>query len=285
MNLGQLLKKITTNLSNKVNKTGDTMSGDLHIENEAAACYAKNTSSGKTICLHSATSGNKGLYDIDDGIWTIMDGGENIYFPAERPVVFRRTTDAAGSADKGPAVIIGGMRTAAHIEIDSNEIVAKSNGTTETVLYLNETTANVRIGGSTVGSANQPVYINAGKITACTERPYVVSQHSDVKGYWNWRIWSDGFKECWVHMVVNRTINNAWGILYESQYLQYTYPSQVQFTYIPVCIGQVGGSELGAAMVEGYGHGSTTQTPRWHLVRPASTTEIAYPFNIYACGY
>lgn len=47
-----------------------------------------------------------------------------------------RTQDASGQADNKPALIIGGTSTDAHIEIDANEIIAKSNGTTQSTLYL-----------------------------------------------------------------------------------------------------------------------------------------------------
>ena len=66
-------------------------------------------------------------------------------------LILSKTTDAAQNADNGPALIIGGTRTAAHIEIDSNEIIAKSNGTTETTLYLGVGTAVSAPGGVTTG--------------------------------------------------------------------------------------------------------------------------------------
>ena len=51
-------------------------------------------------------------------------------------VVLSKATDAAPDANNSPALIVGGTATAAHIEIDNNEIIAKSNGTTEGVLNL-----------------------------------------------------------------------------------------------------------------------------------------------------
>jgi len=63
-------------------------------------------------------------------------------------LVLSRTQDAAGTADQKPALIIGGASTAEHIEIDSNEILAKSNGTTPATLILQDTTGIVYVGGS-----------------------------------------------------------------------------------------------------------------------------------------
>lgn len=51
-------------------------------------------------------------------------------------VILSKATDAAPDANNSPALIIGGAVTATHIEIDNNEIIAKSNATTEGILNL-----------------------------------------------------------------------------------------------------------------------------------------------------
>lgn len=48
-----------------------------------------------------------------------------------------KSTDLSGTANNGPALIIGGTATGAHLELDPNEICAKSSGTAVTDLYLN----------------------------------------------------------------------------------------------------------------------------------------------------
>ena len=63
-------------------------------------------------------------------------------------LIINKTQDASGTADNKPALIVGGLSTAAHIEIDNNEILAKSNGTTPTTLYLHDTTGTTQVAGS-----------------------------------------------------------------------------------------------------------------------------------------
>ena len=52
-------------------------------------------------------------------------------------LILNKTTDLSGTANNGPALIIGGPQTGAHMEIDANEIHAKATGTTVADLYLN----------------------------------------------------------------------------------------------------------------------------------------------------
>ena len=51
-------------------------------------------------------------------------------------LILSKTTDANQTSDARPALIVGGQPTSTHMEIDCNEVIAKSNGTTETTLYL-----------------------------------------------------------------------------------------------------------------------------------------------------
>lgn len=60
--------------------------------------------------------------------------------------VFSKTTDASGTADNLPALIVGGAVTAQHLELDGNEIQSKSNGTTPAALGLNQDGGDVIIG-------------------------------------------------------------------------------------------------------------------------------------------
>lgn len=59
-----------------------------------------------------------------------------------------KTQDAAGKTNNSPALIVGGTATTAHIEMDNNEILAKSDGTNPTTLNLNTDGGAVVAGGA-----------------------------------------------------------------------------------------------------------------------------------------
>ena len=83
-------------------------------------------------------------------------------------LVLSKTTDLAGTADNGPALIVGGTRTTAHIEIDNNEILAKSNGTTETTLYLGERVLTQAPGGLLAGRLSTGYDSGYGGSVSCS---------------------------------------------------------------------------------------------------------------------
>ena len=65
-----------------------------------------------------------------------------------------KTTDASGTEDNGPALIVGGTRTTAHMEMDANEILAKSDGVTPAILNLNTNGGLVAVGSGGLQPAN-----------------------------------------------------------------------------------------------------------------------------------
>ena len=88
-------------------------------------------------------------------------------------VTLSKTTDASGTADNGPALIVGGTRTTAHMEMDSNEILAKSDGVTPAILNLNTNGGLVAVGSGGLkisGFAGDRVVVTDadGKLRATT---------------------------------------------------------------------------------------------------------------------
>ena len=79
------------------------------------------TSTGKSFANYVATSGNQTI-------------AGNKTFSGQ--VILTKNTGVSSSAANAVALIVGGAQTAAHLELDSNEIMAKSNGTTATTLYV-----------------------------------------------------------------------------------------------------------------------------------------------------
>lgn len=64
-------------------------------------------------------------------------------------LVLSKKTDASGTENKSPALIVGGTAAEAHLELDNNEIQGKGNGTTPNQISLNADGGNVNIGKDT----------------------------------------------------------------------------------------------------------------------------------------
>jgi hypothetical protein len=88
-----------------------------------------------------------------------------------------KTTDAEGAVNNGPALIVGGEVTAAHIEVDNNEVMAKSNATTATTLYLNANGGTVYV-GKTV-SVTEAGTIDSGRVAAGSARDLLIARMAD----------------------------------------------------------------------------------------------------------
>ena len=97
-------------------------------------------------------------------------------------LILSRSTDLNGTADNRPALIVGGLPTANHIEIDSNEIQAKSGAKATAALYLNDDGGDVyamghkvmTVAGDTFTGAvrhEASLYIRDGAINRDTATP------------------------------------------------------------------------------------------------------------------
>ena len=76
-----------------------------------------------------------------------------------------KTTDLSGTANNHPALIVGGTDTAAHLEVDANEIHAKATGTTVAPLYLNHDGGNTYLSGEKTYSDGTYLYSNSTKVS------------------------------------------------------------------------------------------------------------------------
>ena len=65
-----------------------------------------------------------------------------------------KNQDLSGTANNSPALIVGGAATAAHLELDSNEIQAKTNGTSVAQLYINNDGGLVSVGSGGLAITN-----------------------------------------------------------------------------------------------------------------------------------
>ena len=76
-------------------------------------------------------------------------------------LILAKTQDASGNANNKPALIVGGTESQQHIEIDSNEIIAKSNGTSGSTLYLNDGYGTLGLCGSDYTVQNPTKFMKA----------------------------------------------------------------------------------------------------------------------------
>ena len=76
----------------------------------------------------------------------------NVYFEdsvtLNDTLILAKSADLSGTTDNRPALIVGGLPAAAHIEFDSNEIQSKTSDTTVGPLYINKDGGNTNIGAN-----------------------------------------------------------------------------------------------------------------------------------------
>lgn len=157
-------KDYTTLDDRYVNVTGDTMTGDLKFTNKGIHFVPGDTnqylwkvygstdgSYGFRLQYNGAETGNNNSLSLfadnqqgtEVNAATMLQDGS---ITLAETLTISKTTDAAGTTNNKPALIVGGTATTAHLELDSNELMAKTNGTSVAALYLNSDGGLVHIG-------------------------------------------------------------------------------------------------------------------------------------------
>lgn len=150
-----------TNYKLYVNGTS-YFTGTMLIKNSAPNLYIKSNSTDNYAALRLTTDdSDTGALIFKNGSGRTADGGANTLtirndsgdvrlddnVTVTGTLYLSRTTDAAGTADNRPALIIGPV-TGEHLEFDGNEIMAKATATTTSTLYLQNEGGAVNIGSS-----------------------------------------------------------------------------------------------------------------------------------------
>lgn len=159
----------------RINKSANNWAGITIGSNTGSTSGAPSASGGWFIAQDAS---NRFLINNTDS----STGNASIWVNTDKTVTINGTlnlvknTDADGTKDNKPALIVGGVSTAKHIEICSDELMAKATGTTTGTLYLNNQGGTVNIGNATYGvcvNSSNSIYPRTTKKTSCGHSSYL----------------------------------------------------------------------------------------------------------------
>ena len=159
----------------RINKSANNWAGITIGSNDGSTSGAPSASGGWFIAQDAS---NRFLINNTDS----STGNASIWVNTDKTVTINGTlnlvknTDADGTKDNKPALIVGGVSTAKHIEICSDELMAKATGTTTGTLYLNNQGGGVNIGNATYGvcvNSSNSIYPRTTKKTSCGHSSYL----------------------------------------------------------------------------------------------------------------
>lgn len=146
---------------------------------------------------------NDGTFLRKDGTWATPIATDNTKVAKAGDtmtgtLILAKTQDASGVANNKPALIVGGTDSQQHIEIDSNEIIAKSNGTAGGTLYLNDGNGVLGLCGSdysvqnpakfraAIGAGTSSLTIGTTATTACAGNDSRLSNSRPASDVYAW---------------------------------------------------------------------------------------------------
>ena len=153
--LSDMVTKASTTQEDVRNLGGGIISNQLRVDSNLSTdskeiVGAINELKARLDAIQSTNDNNSKLFLMGataQGARPTARSQANVYMQ-NGTLYLTKTTDLSGTANNKPAFIVGGSDAQAHIEIDSNEIHAKANGTTVGPLYLNDQGGDVYISGN-----------------------------------------------------------------------------------------------------------------------------------------